>query len=245
VKAAFRKKQWKIPSNVVFEQCEKDQYEKNKPQKDEGRSDQFSFARVSVGTIFDQCSMRMAMDALAERPFHRSIVCRVGSRAARERDAKHIELMKHYQSSYSIRSAATQSTTPGPSARPRRDARRVAHMGESGALSRHHRPQFMVFAIPKKCYQISIKKKPKGCAVKAVLKARKVPTILQIGVSHDFVKKYLHQDVIDKTSKGYISFTHHVNKLRFGPDFPGFIPVLDGLKRQHEHGFFFSGFFLY
>jgi len=42
-----------------------------------------------------------------------------------------------------------------------RASTRAYYIGQGGAISRHHRPQFMVLAIPKKCCQISLKKNRK------------------------------------------------------------------------------------
>lgn len=74
-----------------------------------------------------------------------------------------------------------------------------------------------------------------GCLLKAHLQSKKVPAIIQLGIAYDFNARHLHAERVEKIKAGYISFTHKMHKINFGPDFPGFIPVLDGMQQQHEH----------
>ncbi|CAD7943269.1 unnamed protein product [Amoebophrya sp. A25] len=74
-----------------------------------------------------------------------------------------------------------------------------------------------------------------GCKLTSRSVARKVPAYLQIGLAYDFDKQYLHANFIEKAQRGYVSFTHVIDRLLFGANFPGFIPVLDGIEQQHEH----------
>lgn len=74
-----------------------------------------------------------------------------------------------------------------------------------------------------------------GCMLEISLQKKKVPAIIQIGMMSDFNKDLLPKTFAAKAAQGYISFTHRVEKMRFGPEFPGFIPVLDGLEQKHEH----------
>lgn len=75
-----------------------------------------------------------------------------------------------------------------------------------------------------------------GCRVEATLHVRKVPATVHIGVGRHLrtgllpasqVKEYVRQ----------LDFSHDINQLTFGPDFPGLVRVLEGRRKQnHQPG---------
>jgi len=80
-----------------------------------------------------------------------------------------------------------------------------------------------------------------GCRVQARLLVRKVPAILHIGVA-----RALKPELVKLTGSGDASnpqdgvasmdFSHRIDDLSFGPDYPGLIHVLNGRqKSSHEH----------
>jgi len=97
--------------------------------------------------------------------------------------------------------------------------------------------------IPEQCEDKLFKEFPpmenEGCKMSTRSLTRKVPAYLQIGLAYDFRKEDLHETWMEKARKGYVSFSHTIDSLSFGPKFPGFVPVLDGMERKHDHGIYF------
>lgn len=100
--------------------------------------------------------------------------------------------------------------------------------------------QFPEDHIPEQCQEELFTQHPprqkEGCKLSSRSISRKVPAYIQIGLANDFRRENLVESFIDRAKQGYISFSHTIENLNFGPDFPGFIKILDGIQRRHEHG---------
>mmetsp|Transcript_41633 Transcript_41633/g.109906 ORF Transcript_41633/g.109906 Transcript_41633/m.109906 type:complete len:403 (-) Transcript_41633:47-1255(-) len=75
-----------------------------------------------------------------------------------------------------------------------------------------------------------------GCRIEALLRARKVPAILHIGVGRHFDPKLLpgtHRTDFAEQVIAKLDFSHEVQGLSFGPPFPGLVDVLAGRKKAN------------
>lgn len=74
-----------------------------------------------------------------------------------------------------------------------------------------------------------------GCRLDAKLHVRKVAATLHIGVGRNLITKH----IAESNLKEYLSsldFSHEIEHISFGQDFPGLVHVLDGRsKSNHQH----------
>lgn len=70
-----------------------------------------------------------------------------------------------------------------------------------------------------------------GCHLQADLHVKKVPATLHIGVAQHFKTEFVKtQDLTSMLTS--LDFSHSIDRLSFGPDFPGLVHVLNGRKKS-------------
>jgi hypothetical protein len=72
-----------------------------------------------------------------------------------------------------------------------------------------------------------------GCHIEADYHVRKVASTIHIGVGRYFKPNYVHSSNIKDFILG-LNFSHVIQHLSFGPDFPGLVHVLDGRVKNYH-----------
>ncbi|CAE8600541.1 unnamed protein product, partial [Polarella glacialis] len=72
-----------------------------------------------------------------------------------------------------------------------------------------------------------------GCRLQATLHVRKVPSTIHIGVARHFKADLIKSDDTEALTAS-LDFSHQIDNLSFGPEFPGLVQVLNG-RRKSDH----------
>jgi len=74
-------------------------------------------------------------------------------------------------------------------------------------------------------------KENEGCRLTGDFAMRKLAVHILFGLNQDVPREFAGSSFIEKAWQGSMNWTHTINTITFGPDFPGFEPVLDGATR--------------
>jgi endoplasmic reticulum-Golgi intermediate compartment protein 3 len=73
-----------------------------------------------------------------------------------------------------------------------------------------------------------------GCRLKGTVKVNKVAGNFHFAPGKSFQQGYMHlHDLSPFRADQFFDFTHKINKISFGKDFPGIVNPLDGTRRDH------------
>lgn len=99
------------------------------------------------------------------------------------------------------------------------------------------KPEEYVFGqCAAEAYQRAPPQEAEGCRVQADLHVKRVPAALQIGVGRHFHTEQVKGEDW-KAMMMNVDYSHTIEKLTFGPEFPGLVHVLSGRKKTaHEEG---------